>query len=167
MTTPRRPRAWVDFQVNQNLTTGVPQAVNLLLNATVNLDTITATCIIGRLRAIPSVVANSSVSIQLWSCGIGVASTEAFTIGVTALPDPSVMIEAPPRGWLLREQATLVNQQDSGTVEAWEFPEIRFDVRGQRKIDRGILYMMNRNDDLIAGTTAIKVVGLVRVLCLT
>jgi len=167
MTTPRRNRAWIDFNVDSNLAAGAELVSDLLLNATVNLDTITVTRIIGRMLCLPSVVANNTVSAQIVSVGIGVSSNEAFNVGTTAIPDPNVANEAPPRGWLWKDRGVLVNQQDSGTVEAWHFPEFRFDVRAQRKVDRGTLFIKFVNQDLLAGTTAIKIAGLVRVLCLT
>ena len=165
--TMRRPRSWADLTIDTNLAAGGAAVVNLLTNATVNLDTVTVTRIIGRVLCVPSVVANATVSIQSCRIGIGVASAEAFAIGVTAIPQPHTDGEAPPRGWLYKEQGTLINQQDSGTVEAWEFPEFKFDLRGQRKVDRGVLFMNMSQFDMIAGTTAVKFAGLVRVLCLT
>jgi len=167
MTSPRRPRAWADFHLDLNLSGDTRGAVNLLVNATVNLDTITVVRLVGRIRVIPSVIANSTVSAQLCTIGIGVSSTEAFTAAGLTLPDPNNPLDAPPRGWIFKDQAVLVNQQDSGTVEAWEFPEFKFDNRAMRKIDRGILFMQMDNIDLIAGTTAVKFVGLIRALCLT
>jgi len=165
--TMRRNRAWADFNVDTNLAAAGEAVVNLLANATVNLDTITVTRIIGRLLVVPSVIANATVSIQRVAMGIGVASTEAFAIGVTAIPSPSDVTDFPARGWLWKQLGIMVNQQDSGTVEAWHFPELVFDVRAQRKVDKGILFLKLRNDDVIAGTTAVKVIGLIRVLCLT
>jgi len=151
--------------MDDNLAAGTRGNFDLLTNVIHGSDTLTVTRIIGRLLAIPSVVANATVSAQRVSIGIGVSSPEAFAAG--ALPLPEVMTDFPPRGWLYREHGILVNQQDSGTVEAWHFPEFVFDIRGQRKIDKGTLFMSWTQEDLIAGTTTTKLVGLVRVLCLS
>ncbi len=166
MTTPRRPRVWVDLHMDANLTAAAASLQDLLSAAVVDLQTKTVIRLIGRLRAIPSVVANNTVSAQLVSIGIGVTSREAFTAGGVSVPSPAVQTEFPTGGWLYKEQAVLVNQQDSGTVEAWEFPEFRFDIRASRKVDRGIFFVRVVNTDLLAGSTAIKVAGLVRCLVL-
>ena len=166
MTSPRRPRSWVDLSVNENLAAGGREVLNILTASPVDLTTITVVRILGRLLVIPSVVANSSVSAQRVTVGIGVAAVEAFDIGVTALPRAADDGDKPPRGWIYKEHGILVNQQDSGTVEAWHFPEFKFDVRGMRKVDHGILYITMENLDLLGGTTAVKVVGLLRALCL-
>ena len=167
MTTARRGRLWTDFNFDENLADAGISLKNLLANAVVDLQTKTVIRCLGRLRVLPSVVANATVSAQLISIGIGVTSRDAFTAAGASVPSPAVATDAPTNGWLYKEQAVLVNQQDSGTVEAWEFPEFRWDIRASRKVDRGILFAKIINDDLIAGTTTVKVVGLVRCLVLT
>ena len=167
MTSPRRPRAWADLKINENLASDGSQKFDLLEKATVNLDTITVVRLVGKLTVIPAVVADSTIGVQLIQIGIGVASTEAFTAGIASLPDPNVDTEAPPRGWIYKQYETFVNQQDLGTVEAFRFPEFQFDNRAMRKIDRGVLFMVMNSVDLLATATTVKVVGLIRALCLT
>ncbi len=140
---------------------------DLLVGAVVDLQTKTIIRWIGRLLVIPSVVANSSISAQLISLGIGVTSRDAFIAGGAAVPNAQTPTEFPVAGWVIRDQAVMVNQQDSGTVEAWHFPEFRFDIRAARKVDRGIAFMSITNADLIAGTTAVKVAGVIRCLVKT
>ncbi len=167
MTSQRRGRVWVDTHIDDNLAAAGTSLVNLLAAADIDLQTKTVIRCLGRLRAIPSVVANASVSAQRISLGIGVISREAFAIGGAGVPSPGDLGEFPTGGWLYKEHAILVNQQDSGTVEAWEFPEFMWDIRAARKVDRGILYLRAQNNDLIAGTTAVKLAGLVRCLLLS
>ncbi len=166
MTSQRRGRIWTDLHVDENLVANGDHLENLLLNADVDLQTKTVIRSIGRIRVIPSVVANSTVSAQLIPMGIGVTSRDAFAAGGSSVPSPSQAGEEPTNGWLYKDHAVLVNQQDSGTVEAFEFPEFRWDIRAARKIDRGILFVRFLNIDLTAGTTTIKVVGLIRSLVL-
>ncbi len=171
MTSQRRPRVWADLKIDDNMSAGGSHLENLLLNAPVDWQSKTAIRHIARLRVIPTVVANASVSAQLVSIGIGVIARDAFVAAsgaVTAsIPNPSVATDFPINGWIFREQAILVNQQDSGTVEAWEMPEFHYDIRAARKVDRGILFVALVNEDLIAGTTAVKVAGMMRTLVLT
>jgi len=164
--TTRRPRTWVDLAVDENMAAGGSFLENLLLNAVNDLQGRTVVRIIGRLRCLPSVIANSTVAAQAVTLGIGVTGRAAFTAGFASVARPHIMTDFPDDGWLYREQAVLVNQQDSGTVEQWENPEFRFDIRASRKIDRGILYVAGVSIDLLAGTVAIKVAGMIRTLVL-
>ena len=165
MTTPRRPRVWVDLTIDSNLAANGSFALDLLANQVVDWQARTVVRSIGRLFVCPSVVANSTISIQDISLGIGVMSATGFA-ATGGPPDPSVDTEIPTNGWLYRDRAALVNQQDSGTVEAFRFPEFHWDIRAGRKVDRGVLFIVGVNKDLMAGTTAVKVSGLVRSLVL-
>ena len=159
----RRPRTWVDINIDENLTSGSSFIKDLLVNAVVDLQTKSIIRWIGRLLVIPSTVANSTVSAQLVSLGIGIVSRDGFAVA-GGVPNPQTATDFPITGWVIRDQAVLVNQQDSGTVEAWHFPEFRFDIRAARKVDRGIAMLHVAQVDLIAGTTAVKIAGLVRCL---
>ncbi len=166
MTMKKRPSVWVDTGIDENLATGGTKEIDLLANAVVDLQTKTIIRWIGRILVVPSVVANSTISIQACGLGIGVVSRDAFAAAGAAVPDPLVMTEFPIEGWVIRDRSTLVNQQDSGTVEAWHFPEFRFDIRASRKVDRGIAMLRLSQLDLIAGTTAVKFSGQIRCLVL-
>ncbi len=167
MTTKRRGRVWTDLDVDENHVGGGIGLKDLLVNAEVDLQTKTVIRCIGRLLVIPSVVANATVSAQRMTLGIGVISRESFAAAGTSVPNPGLAVEAPITGWYFKDAATLVNQQDSGTVEAWHFPEFLWDIRAARRVDRGIFFLRFQNNDLLAGTTTVKVVGLVRCLVLT
>ncbi len=161
----RRATLWVDTIIDSNVTDGGGNVlVDLSTSAVVDRQTFTAIRWIIRLLAVPSVIANATVSTQRVSIGIGVVSRDAFVAGGAAVPSPSVMTEFPTEGWVLRDHGILVNQQDSGTVEAWHFPEFRYDIRAARKIGRGVPFLSMGNADLIAGTTAVKVAGVIRTL---
>jgi len=160
-----RPRVWVDLNIDENLAAGGSFNKDLLVLQTVDWQARTAVRHIGRLLVIPSVIANSTVAAQKISLGIGVVAAPAFTT-TGAVPTPNVDSEFPTAGWVLRDNGILVNQQDSGTVEAWHFPEFRWDIRASRKVDRGVLFLRVFVADLLAGTVAVKVVGTVRTLVL-
>jgi len=166
MTTQRRPRVWVDTHVDVNLGAGSASLEDLLATAVVDLQTKTVIRLIGRLRALPVLVAGSAVAAQAVDLGIGVVSREAFAAGGVSVPSPAVATEFPTGGWLYKDEAVLITQQDSGTVENFENPEFRWDIRASRKVDRGVFFLRIVNTDLIAGTQTIKVAGLVRTLVL-
>ena len=110
MITPRRSRVWADLHIDVNLATGGVSLQNLLVNAVVDAQTKTVIRCLGRLRCIPSVVANSTVSAQLVALGIGVTSRDAFAVGSAAVPNPFTATDVPTVGWLYKEHAVLVNQ---------------------------------------------------------
>ena len=167
MTTQRRPRIWVDTRVDVNLAAAGVDLTDLLVNAVVDVQSRTIIRWIGRIICVPSVVANATVSLQRCSVGVGVVSRDAFAAAGAAVPSPAIMTEFPTQGWVYRDIAVLVNQQDSGTVEAWHFPEFRFDIRASRKVDRGVAFLKLENADFLAGTTSIKFAGILRCLTLT
>ncbi len=166
MTTQRRPTFWVDTLVDSNLATGAAQTLIDLLASVPSADRARFTVIrwIARLIVLPAVIADSTISIMSVSIGLGVTNSDAFAAGASAVPDPAVMAEFPIEGWALRDILTFVNQQDSGTVEAWHFPELRADIRAARKVGRGTAFMGLRSLPLIAGTSLVKVTGIVRCL---
>ena len=166
MTTPRRPRIWVDTIIDTNIAGDATVISDLMANAAVvNIATRTVIRWIGRILVVPSTVSNAGISLQQCSVGIGVVSRDSFVAGGAAVPDSRVAADHPISGWVYCDVGTLVNQQDSGTVEAWHFSEFHFDIRTSRKVDRGIAMLKLDNQDLIAGTAAVKFSGIVR--CLT
>ena len=106
---------------------------------------------------------------SIMDLGIGVCSDEAFSIGNTAVPDPDVTTEYPMDGWLYVATGLVsLALPTGGTVTAMhvESAHFRADLRAQRKVDRGKLYMKIQNSTLINGIT-VRIVGRVRALCLT
>ena len=99
--------------------------------------------------------------------GIGVASREAFALGVSGLPDPQSALERPARGWLWRDRI-MVRETIQGTnlVSPGSIAEVRLDLRAKRKIDDGRMYLSLTNGILAGTGFAIQVSGIVRVLCL-
>ncbi len=141
---------------------------DLLANAP-TVDTLTVVRIIGYLDC-GRVSTNEVESIQAIDVGIGVASSEAFTIGVTALPSPAVATEYPSRGWLYRSRRVEGQALPTGgsPTAMWRQRALfQFDARAMRKIDKGILYLMATNSTIEGGATSVQVIGTLRALCLT
>jgi len=160
-----RNRSWADtiFSVAA-LIAGTPQHSNLLLNAPV-VDTLTVVRIIGDLWFHYDPASTIVDSLSLASLGIGVTSIEAFTIGGTSLPSPANDAQYPPRGWLYVNSQP-VEQQAESTGVVNHMANFKFDVGAMRKIDKGRLFSTIANDNIVVGG-AMRVVGRIRVLCLT
>ena len=162
----QRHRTWADRRVNAVVAVGGGGTIieNLLLNAP-TLDTITVVRLVGYLECVQSSL-NESEYTQSIDIGIGVSSVDAFNVGVSALPSPTVETEYPPRGWLYAGQRTVMQTQTpTGMVR--NLPIFEFDLRAMRKIDKGVLFLVIRNEDIDGTTSSIRVIGRVRALCLT
>ena len=163
----QRHRAWADRIFTTVLVAGTGFVSNLLANAP-TVDTLTAVRIIGHLEVSPDSTSESEGSVTV-DIGIGVASTEAVLIGVTALPDPTQEDEYPPRGWIYvarRRQSQSLPTGGTPTAMWRQDAIFDFDVRAMRKIDKGVLFMFVETNT-IDGAGSTRIVGRVRTLCLT
>jgi len=159
-----RPLAWGDTTLDILLVDGTNfTALNLLLNVTAS-DTISTMRIVGKLQVVPSSLSTAVDNISVVDLGIGVTSQEAFAAQV--LPDPHAN-EQPPRGWLWKDRSAAVYGNNSGTIESWNYPVMRFDIRSSRKVDRGILFLNGRSAFTVGVAFSWRLVGHIRVLCAT
>jgi len=158
-----RRRGWADFMVNLDLADAVPQSANLLTTAPDN-DNMTVARIIGRLRAVHTSPTAQVDSRMIVNVGIGVSSAEAFAVATAAgLPVISAADSSPARGWLWRDQGSVIKVHSTGTTyEIMVTADFHFDVGAMRKVDKGILFLIAQIDD-VSGTPAnILLTGLVR-----
>jgi len=164
MTSQRRPRAWADILVNQASSSGsAGTPVDLL----VDLPTMTRTTvarIIGDFMAFPDDRNATSDAVMQIDMGIGVASQEAFTAQI--VPDPNVQAEYPALGWLYATTQMVLFNNSSGTTEAIVVPVWHFDIRANRKVDKGVLYMTWNNTAADGTGFTVRLVGRLRSLCL-
>ncbi len=165
---PKRPLAWVDDIIGHQQT-GSSSLLNLLLAATVNLDTITVTRIIATLTLTPEDPISTTSGTNRVDIGIGVCTAAAFAAGAGSVPDPRVAADAPARGWLYRGSMTAAHQNGAGTEAAsgWVYPTLTFDVGAMRKVDRGILFMVIALTAIQGSEVTWDMSGLVRSLCMT
>ena len=164
-----RRRAWVDTVVSGTIVAGGAQPALIdLLAAGMPSDTLTVIRMIGNLSVVPQDASLNVQSQQHVFLGVGVSSVEAFAVGNSVLPTPGIVAEQPPRGWLYLS-GRLLTYQNSATfgVEDYLYPSFNFDVRASRKIDKGTLFLVQRNVDVFAMAMIVRVVGIIRVLCLT
>ena len=160
-----RERAWADVRIVETLAGGASLLKNLLAGAP-TVDTLTVVRLVVDLivSADPTSEVEYDAAIDV---GIGVTSSQAFaTAG--ALPD-LVTLDYPPRGWLYRATKRTYQALPTGgtPVTMWRVDAVFMaDLRAMRKVDKGILYLEMSNTAILAATT-MRVVGLVRALCLT
>ena len=160
--TARRSTTWFDTRFNFDVATG-SQATLRITPTGDDLEGFT----IARIRATmiwyPSTPLAVS-GVQEVSFGIGMASEEAFTAG--SLPDPVTDIDYPERGWIVKDTALVVDELLS--TGAGIPPPLRlvYDLRAQRKIDKGMAYWIANNAAIQGSTFNVRMFGLIRLLCL-
>ena len=163
-----RPRAWADNLIGIVLSgDGVQASPVDLLSELVPADTIMVVRLVGHLYVFPQTLTQTGNYITAVDLGIGVASIEAFNIA-GGLLDPNQAGDVPIRNWLWRDRLLIAHENDGGTEDSYKsWPEVRFDIRAMRKVDRGRLYL-SAVASLSTGTfSTVQLLGSVRALCLT
>ncbi len=163
-----RGRTWADQIISSSLASGGSFVTDLLEHAPTS-DTLTVARIIG-LIGFDYTETDENQGTQVVYVGIGVSSVEAFTAGVLSLPDPRSDTEYPPRGWLFVEQRIVAQTLPGATAGAsvWrQRAQFQFDLGGMRKVDKGRLFMVTRNEVFSGTGAALVSVGRTRGLCLT
>jgi len=101
------------------------------------------------------------------SFGIGVASEEAFAAGAGSLPLSSGTSGYPPRGWLwVAQREVIFSNSSTHGIEAFVFPHFEADLRANRKIDKGILYLTSSAVAVFGDTFDVEISGRIRALTL-
>ena len=163
-----RSRGWSDERfIGDTLVSGVAFTRDLLGDAP-DSDTNTVERIIGNFEIGYVVSSTPSDSLSIVEVGIGVSSVEAFNLALAVgLPRPDVQVQYPPRGWLYVQSKSVrqvVSTSGDGLVDVWA--TFSFDLRGKRKVDKGVLFLIIVQTDISVGG-AMLVIGRVRTLCLT
>ena len=159
-----RGRAWSDNLIANVLAGSTHDNVDLLAGVT-DLDTMTVVRLVGHLWVVPTEEGTAGFTIQSISCGVQVVSDEALTAGAVA--HPAVANDVPSRGWLWRAVICEYIRTVSNVTETWLYPEVRFDIRAARKVDRGKLVLTMEKAALSGTQHDVMVVGIVRALVLT
>ena len=161
-----RPLAWADTLISAAISSGAGISALDLLADLAAADVKTVMRLVGHLNVGVTNGATTADGVQAIDVAIGVAASEAFVGGV--LPDANVDTDVPVRGWLWRDRLTVARWNASGTVEDWNYAEVRFDIRSARKVDRGICFFTAFNSSIVGGTAyQVQLTGIVRALCAT
>ena len=158
---PKRQTTWFDTNIGIDVAQGTGGLVRLTPTGD-DLEGFTAIWIVGRTTLLPSIpqstLAETSVAI-----GYGVCSEEAFSTGLTATPNPEVSTEFPERGWMHRARYVVI---DNGFGIPTNVIVLDNNIRAQRKIDKGVLYLTIHNQTIRGGVFNIRLHGTLRLLCL-
>ena len=154
-----RPTDWVDTIIAPSaFASGLQTNASLVADLTAaDLRGTTVVRTLVRLGLASSTVAGAW-GVNRIDLAIGICSREAFAAGV--FPDPNVGSEKPPRGWLWRT-SVLASQNGSGGPIV---TDVIADIRGGRKIENGVVYLVVNNSNFVGTTFSILVQGLVRLL---
>ncbi len=161
----RRRRAWGDTRFAGFLLAASGTDKKDLLVGLTAADTKTVTRLIVDLWAM--VPSGNSLSLDrenVVDMGIGVASREAFDL--ETLPDPGTVTDYPQLGWLYVNSLPCYKSGDGLGALNIVHAHFKVDLRAQRKVDRGVLFMLIENIGVV-GADAVALYGRVRALCLT
>ncbi len=159
----RRRRAWADTRFAGTVLAVSATSKSDLLAGLVATETKTVSRILIDLLVYhrsSTVFADVENGIDI---GIGVVSSEAFTL--ETLPDMDAVADYPQAGWVY--VSTLMCYRAEASTGLVAYPaHFKADIRGQRKVDRGVLFMSILNTG-IQGSETVGITGRVRALCLT
>ena len=149
---------WVDTLLDQQVASGAKNTVSLMADIDTQDRrswTLTRTIFCYDLSPIIQGVALGAQKVAL---GIGIASQEAFNASVLADPDQAT--DFPVRGWVYRCLHRVLDDAAEGHP-----PQAFYrDLKGQRKIDTGELFLTIDNAADSGTTFSIVVVGIARCL---
>ena len=94
------------------------------------------------------------------SLGIAMLDADAATAG--AMPDPNSSTDHPPQGWVYRTHC-IVAQNGTGMNPV---TRCQFDLRGMRKFENSVAYLIINNESLNGTSFTVRVAGVVRGLIL-
>ena len=155
-----RRTTWHDVGLKATTVSEGATGVNIALDGTLSVADVqglTLTRTLGNLYFMSMTVAGAW-GIQALSFGIGISSREAFTAGV--LPDPEGDTEEPLNGWVIRNVVAVAQNGIGGAV----IQRVHFDIRAQRRLDSGRLYLRMVNTDVRGTGFTVGVVGQIRTL---
>ena len=159
----RRRRAWSDTRYAGNTLAASGTSVADLLSGLAATETKTVSRILIDLWMFAPVTNTSADRVNTVDVGIGVVSKEAFDI--ETLPDMNAVADYPQAGWVYVNTQVVYKYSDA--EGNYQIPaHFKADIRGQRKVDRGVLYISILNIG-INGSDNIDIFGRVRALCLT
>ncbi len=163
-----RPAAWADTMLSMALGDGVSESANMLTTLSPS-DTKTVVRLVGRLTALPQTPDAQVDGVMSVRMGIGVAAAEAFGIAASAgLPQPDIAADVPIRGWLYRQHMLVGKEHAGGVTNEWAHVDmVQFDLRAARKVDRGVLYFIAEANVIDGTAFGVRLIGLLRALCLT
>jgi len=155
---------WADHLPNMTIATGTLVRTNVLDDMSTQPDrfnrmTLTRTVIGIDVARLTHDSGEGSDQVFL---GLGVIGLDAFNISGAAIPDPFIMSDYPIRGWIWRaayrvygfaaDQPAVFNRR------------IDLDIRAQRKLENGVMFLAVKNTAFEGTSSVITVSGIIRTL---
>jgi len=161
----RRRRAWSDTRfAGIALVSGSTNKTDLLSGLSPT-ETKTVSRVLIDLWVYPPVTNGEADRSNSIDVAIGVVSLEAFNL--ETLPDANAVADYPQAGWVyVNTQPVLKYLHALGQSNEVIGAHFKADIRGQRKVDRGVLFMTILNIG-VNGSDDVDIWGRVRALCLT
>ncbi len=153
---------WIDTLPNATVAIETKIAVSLLQDTDINRFqrmTLTRT-IIG--IDVARLTHDSGEGSEQVFLGIGIVSQDAFATGGAATPDPFSMQDFPIRGWVWRAAYRVYGF--AADQPAVYNARVDLDIRGQRKLENGVMVLMITNKNFEGSNSVITVNGIIRQL---
>jgi len=157
----RRQTFWVDNLIDIGVTSGGSNFASLMAGTPpINTRGTTIVRIVFDLKIFSQTIAGAH-GVNAIDLGFGMASQEAFGVGLTALPNPNAD-ERPVGGWMYRTRC-IAYQNGVGTNPLIECKD---DLHSGRKITDGEPFLIAENTALLGTSAAYEIAGIVRLLLL-
>ena len=159
-----RQRLWVDTRIASSMGAGVQQTTELMTGIGSTTTRVTQMTLIRTIVGIDiaAFTHDAGEGSGLVSCGIGVASQEAFA--ANALPDPNTETDFPTRGWVWRAEYRIYSF--AADQPAVYNRRIDLDLRSMRKLENGEPFFICHHLALEGVAVTLHVSGLIRQLWL-
>ena len=162
MTTRRRRTNWIDKLLDEQITVGSQANIDLLDQVPADYSVRNATVV--RMifdYSISPLIPGQTEAVNHVELGAGVVSQESFLAGV--VPDPNTSLDFPLGGWMYRTRHRV---QDALVPLSEPISGVFRDIRAQRKLGAGKLFLAVNNTTDVGPTFTVVVLGIVRTLIL-
>ena len=153
---------WIDTNLNSQVATAGQAVVSLTGNVATQAARLVGLTLLRTIIGlnVAHLIHDSGEGSQRVFLGIGCGSQEA--VAASAVPDPSVEQDYPPRGWVWKTAGrTYGFAADQAAVFDWRIDR---DIRARRKLDNGDCYLIVENIADQGTNGIIVVMGLIRQL---
>ncbi len=163
MVTGRRRRAWADVRYSDRVVNSSGEASDNILALLSPTETKPVSRILIQCHVGVSPTSEAEFH-QVIDRSIAVISKEAFDL--STFPDADAVADYPQQGWVYIATLPVIQSLSGSSLYRLD-AEFKADVRGQRKVDRGVLYAQFTNNNVSGTATNLVITGRIRALCLT
>jgi len=162
-----RGRLWQDTRISQTMVSTTGQVLEIAAGSNEGQAQLTVVRMVGHLFFRAQSPNSTNQAAMQCDMGVAVVTTEALVAGIASVPDPTLSTSFPARGWLWRDAIVTEEMNGTGTVEIYKAGELVFDIRSQRKLDRGKLVFIAETNPVTGTGYTTTLHGWLRCLCLT